>query len=229
MDYATLIATIRTNVRELPFESPIRGAVVIRRLGADLPQSEALPELSQDERVIEAVRRTISHPHEVHPMPDRWEDRQHVVFYRHVTEGRRRWDFEVEVAVDEGQHAVIADARVTRPEERLPDDDWATPPPAMPLPVGLAACPCCGHATLTQRGRGEICPVCLWEDDGQDSEDMDRHRTDGPNLVALREARVNFLRFGASVEEDCESVRRPTLEEVRLRRFDEDGDELAPE
>jgi hypothetical protein len=89
----------------------------------------------------------------------------------------------------------------------------------------MIACPCCGHATLTERGCYEICPVCFWEDDGQDNHDADRWRG-GPNRVSLTEGRVNFLRFGASVEADCESVRRPTAEEVRLRLFDEQGREL---
>jgi hypothetical protein len=233
MDYASLIANIRAGVQELPFESSIRGAVVIRRLGSDLPESEAEPGLTEAQRVIEVVRRTIIHPHEVHPMPHQWGEGHVVVFCRHVTEGERRWDFEVEVTVDQAQKAVIADARVTRPEAQFTDEDWATPPPPPPssspsLPVGLVACPCCGHATLTERGGFEICPVCFWEDDGQDNEDADRSRG-GPNPVSLREARVNFLRFGASVEADCESVRRPTAEEVHLRRFDEQGCEIAAE
>jgi len=230
MDYTSLIATIRAGVHELPFESTIRGAVVIRRLGPELPESEAVPGLSQAQRVIEAVRRTIAHPHEVHPMPDQWGEGHIVVFYRQVTEGPRRWDFEVEVAVDPTRKAVIADARVSRPEEAFEDSDWATPPPPPPrlLPVGLAPCPCCGHATLTERGVYEICPVCFWEDDGQDNADADQWRG-GPNRVSLREARTNFLRFGASIEADCESVRRPTAEEVQLRHFDEQGREITSE
>lgn len=228
MDYASLIEAIRAGVQELPFESSIRGAVVIRRLGSDLPESEAIPGLSETQQALEAVRRTISDSHEVHPIRDQWSQGTTLVFCRHVTEGPRRWDFEVEVAVDpEHRHPVIADARVTRPEEGLEDIDWATPTPLpLALPVGLVACPCCGHATLTERGGYEICPVCFWEDDGQDNEDADTCRG-GPNRVSLREGRLNFLRFGASVEADCESVRRPTAEEVRLRRFDDEGHELT--
>src|SRR5262247_54491 len=154
MDYASLIATIRAEVRELPFESTIRGAVVIRRLGSDLPESEVVPGLSEAQRVIEVVRRTISHPHEVHPIPDQWGDGHVLLFCRHVTEGERRWDFEVEVMVDQAQKAVIADARVTRPEGQFTEEDWRTPPPhpSPALPIGLLACPCCGYATLTERG-----------------------------------------------------------------------------
>ena len=226
MNYASLIESIRAGARELPFESTIRGAVVVRRLGHDLPESESLPGLSETQRVLEAVRRTIAYSHEVHPIPDQWGDGYVFVFYRHVTEGRKRWDFEVEVMVDESHKAVIADARVTRPEEHFYDDDWRTPPPGPALRTGLVACPCCGHATLNARGLNEICPVCFWEDDGQDNEDADRWRG-GPNRVSLREARMNFHRFGAAIEADSESVRRPTAEEVRLRRFDAHGRELT--
>ncbi len=232
MDYASLIANIRAGVRDLPFETTIRGAVVIRRLSTDLPQSEASG-LSEAQRAIEAVRRTICQAHEVHPIPDQWGDGCLLVFYRHVTEGPRRWDFEVEVMVDQAHKAVIADARVTRPpDDQLDDDDaaWGTPPLGLApaLPIGLIACPCCGHATLTERGLYEICPVCFWEDDGQDNHDADEWRG-GPNRVSLREGRCNYLRFGASIEEDCESVRRPTPEEVQLRRFDEEGREIKPD
>jgi hypothetical protein len=227
MDYTPLIEAIRAEAQELPFESSIRGAVVVRRLGPELPESKAGPGLSDTQRVLEAVRRTIADAEEVHPIPDQWGEGHVLVFCRYVTQGLRRWSLEVEVAVDHEQHAVIADARVTCPDE-LEETDWAAPTPVpMPvLPVGLIACPCCGHATLTARGAHEICPVCFWEDDGQDNDDLDRVGG-GPNRVSLREGRINLGRFGAAVETDCESVRRPMPEEVRLRRFDDQGDELV--
>ena len=34
-------------------------------------------------------------------------------------------------------------------------------------------CPCCQFRTLSARGAYEICPVCLWEDDGQDDHDAE--------------------------------------------------------
>ena len=37
-------------------------------------------------------------------------------------------------------------------------------------------CPCCGFKTLYGRGHDEICPVCFWEDDGQDEQDADEVR-----------------------------------------------------
>ena len=37
-------------------------------------------------------------------------------------------------------------------------------------------CPCCGYKTLPERGGFELCPVCFWEDDGQDDADADTIR-----------------------------------------------------
>jgi hypothetical protein len=39
---------------------------------------------------------------------------------------------------------------------------------------GPYPCPCCGFVTLSERSVYEICPVCFWEDDGQDDQDADR-------------------------------------------------------
>jgi hypothetical protein len=156
------------------------------------------------------------------------------MFSRHVTEGDERWDFEVDVTVDLQGNAVVSDVRVVRPgdgEEDAEDDAGERPakPPltaAELLPFGMIACPCCGHATLSVRGQYEICPVCFWEDDGQDNADAAVERG-GPNQVSLTQGRVTFLRIGASVEADRTKVRAPTAEEVPLRRFAEDGREVA--
>ena len=40
---------------------------------------------------------------------------------------------------------------------------------------GPSPCPCCGYLTLDERGGYEICPVCYWEDDGQDDHDAADH------------------------------------------------------
>ena len=67
----------------------------------------------------------------------------------------------------------------------------------VPLPGVNYACPCCGYKTLTERGGYEICPVCFWEDDGQDDQDADDVR-DGPNdTLSLTQARANFKDLGA--------------------------------
>jgi hypothetical protein len=57
-------------------------------------------------------------------------------------------------------------------------------------------CPCCEFRTLDRRGANEICPVCLWEDTGQDDHDADTQRN-GPLFDSLTGARFNFKKFGA--------------------------------
>lgn len=75
-------------------------------------------------------------------------------------------------------------------------------------------CPCCGCHTLVGRGRFEICPVCFWEDDGQDDHDADVVRG-GPNAdLSLIQARANYLRIGACDEPSVRSVRPPKPEEL---------------
>lgn len=66
----------------------------------------------------------------------------------------------------------------------------------------LAACPCCGYRTLTERGAFEICCVCFWEDDGTTAPD----RVSGPNHMTLREARLNVQHCGAVSESAREHV-----------------------
>ncbi len=77
-------------------------------------------------------------------------------------------------------------------------------------------CPCCGCNTLNERGGYDICPVCFWEDDGQDSNDADTDRGFGPNHISLLEGRANYLKFGACDEQSKGSVRLPYPHEVSL-------------
>lgn len=54
-------------------------------------------------------------------------------------------------------------------------------------------CPCCNYPTLPERGAYYICPLCHWEDDGQDYTDEDETWC-GPNGdYTLKEAKENFL------------------------------------
>ncbi len=79
---------------------------------------------------------------------------------------------------------------------------------------GPYPCPCCRFVTLTERGGYDICPVCFWEDDGQDDHDADDVRG-GPNYsLSLTQARSNFLRIGAAEERVLPYVRHPTVEEL---------------
>lgn len=78
----------------------------------------------------------------------------------------------------------------------------------------LYRCPCCRCRTLTERPGYEICPVCFWEDDGQDDHDANEVRG-GPNAdLSLNQARQNFREFGACDRRSVEHVRKPTPEEL---------------
>lgn len=78
----------------------------------------------------------------------------------------------------------------------------------------LFACPCCGYLTLEERGGYDICPVCFWEDDGQDNHNADVV-LGGPNGgISLSEARKNFQEFGASDRDRLKHVRQPLPEEM---------------
>ncbi|MBQ0992162.1 hypothetical protein PSH03_001347 [Micromonospora sp. PSH03] len=84
------------------------------------------------------------------------------------------------------------------------------------------ACPCCGYLTLLSRGWHEVCPVCGWDDDGQDDHDASELRG-APNKVSLADARKNFLEFGASERRRMQRVRPPRDDErpppdVRVNR-----------
>ena len=75
-------------------------------------------------------------------------------------------------------------------------------------------CPCCLFKTLHSRGMFELCPVCFWEDDGQDDHDVDQVRG-GPNgSLSLADARSNFRLFRAS--DDCfrDKVRTALADEL---------------
>jgi hypothetical protein len=79
-----------------------------------------------------------------------------------------------------------------------------------PRDGGPYPCPCCGCVTLPERGGYELCPVCFWEDDGQDDHDADQVRG-GPNgSLSLTEARRSFSRIGAVEERLLPYVRPPT-------------------
>ena len=75
-------------------------------------------------------------------------------------------------------------------------------------------CPCCRHLTLVVRSGFEICPVCYWEDDGQDDHDAGIVRG-GPNGdLSLTAGRANYFSFGASRRQDLPHVRPPTEREL---------------
>ena len=56
-------------------------------------------------------------------------------------------------------------------------------------------CPCCKRKTLSaENERGEICPVCFWENDPL--QQADPHYSGGANSVSLLQARKNVKHFG---------------------------------
>jgi hypothetical protein len=81
-------------------------------------------------------------------------------------------------------------------------------------PGQLVRCPCCHCRTLPQRGAFTICPVCFWEDDGQDDADANTVRG-GPNgSLSLTAARQNYLQYGACEPKFVPNVRPPRPEEM---------------
>lgn len=66
----------------------------------------------------------------------------------------------------------------------------------------LLPCPCCNYETLVQRGEYDICPVCFWEDDGNN----DPNQYSGPNHMTLSEGRSNYGRYGACSEVEAKFV-----------------------
>jgi hypothetical protein len=75
-------------------------------------------------------------------------------------------------------------------------------------------CPCCHHLTLIERGAFETCPVCCWEDDGQDDPHADEV-WGGPNgRLSLARARANYQADGVVEPRHAWLVRAPYPEEV---------------
>jgi hypothetical protein len=79
-------------------------------------------------------------------------------------------------------------------------------------------CPCCGARTLDRPASMELCPVCWWEDDGQDgdagsADAAEVHSTVNGDL-SLSQARSNYLAFGAALPRFVRWVREALPEEI---------------
>ncbi len=70
-------------------------------------------------------------------------------------------------------------------------------------------CPCCGFKTLNQEDElyFEICPVCFWENDP--IQNNNANYSGGANSISLFEAKKNFKKFGAILEEYVSLTRKP--------------------
>ena len=84
------------------------------------------------------------------------------------------------------------------------------------MPDRFYPCHCCGFLTLSdpQSGSYEICPVCFWEDDGQDEIELHVARGGSNGCLSLAEARTNFAAFRACEERFTAEVRDPKPIEV---------------
>lgn len=74
-------------------------------------------------------------------------------------------------------------------------------------------CPCCGYKTLDEQFGWDICPICYWEDDPLQFEEVDLEG--GANTVSLRQAQKNFIEFGACERNMLRCVRKPDIHDVK--------------
>jgi hypothetical protein len=70
-------------------------------------------------------------------------------------------------------------------------------------------CPCCGYKTLDAPGALQLCPVCWWEDDGQEDEDATEVRLTVNGQLSLNQAREFYTQCGASHPRFLPYVRKP--------------------
>lgn len=75
-------------------------------------------------------------------------------------------------------------------------------------------CACCGYLTMSspEHGTFEICPVCYWEDDYVQFNDINFEG--GANGESLKQARLNFKKFGAYSLQFIDKVRPPNQDEI---------------
>ena len=70
-------------------------------------------------------------------------------------------------------------------------------------------CPCCGYKTLEAPDALGLCPVCWWEDDGQEDADAADVRLTVNGALSLDEAREYFSHCGAAHPRFLPYVRKP--------------------
>jgi hypothetical protein len=75
-------------------------------------------------------------------------------------------------------------------------------------------CPCCGYIVFhEQSGSCAICPICFWEDDGYQMDDL--REAGGANQLSLIDCQRNYFRFGACEKRLLPYVRAPLPDEKR--------------
>jgi len=73
----------------------------------------------------------------------------------------------------------------------------------------LFRCPCCGYRTLEAPAALALCPVCWWEDDGQEDSDANQIRYTVNGELSLTAARNYFRSCGAAHPRFQPYVRQP--------------------
>jgi hypothetical protein len=79
--------------------------------------------------------------------------------------------------------------------------------------VSRFRCPCCGYKTLQAPDAMGLCPVCWWEDDGQEDADASEVRLTVNGQLSLEQARNYFTLIGAAHPRFLPYVRKPQLTE----------------
>ncbi len=74
-------------------------------------------------------------------------------------------------------------------------------------------CPCCGYKTLEAPDAMGLCPICWWEDDGQEDADAGEVRLTVNGHLSLNEARKYYVQCGAAHPRFLPYVRRPRMSE----------------
>jgi hypothetical protein len=77
----------------------------------------------------------------------------------------------------------------------------------------LYRCPCCGYRTLAAPESMQLCPVCWWEDDGQEDDDATEVRLTVNGALSLDEARTHYRECGAAHPRFLPYVRKPLASE----------------
>lgn len=75
-------------------------------------------------------------------------------------------------------------------------------------------CPCCGYRTLEAPGSLALCPVCWWEDDGQEDGDACEVRLTVNGQLSLQQARECYAVCGAADPRFLPYVRQPQASEL---------------
>ena len=78
----------------------------------------------------------------------------------------------------------------------------------------LYRCPCVVYKTLESPGAMKLCPVCWWEDDGQEDVDAGEVRLTVNGQLSLQQARNNYTAIGASHPRFLPFVRKPQAAEA---------------